>query len=152
MESLLAFAAWLTIHRRSINVPLGLAATNRAILDFRDFLAEHRHSLYMRYSSSSAVVVRDVFQPSGGSPNQGTQSGFVVDRIGNSIRRRGTRRSKMLEASELLRMVLPFCPLRVAAAFCAGSYHDALSGDFSTTASPNPRKESVCLLLVRNLF
>ncbi len=49
--------------------------------------------------------------------------------------------------SELLPMVLPFCPRRVLAAFSAGHYHDIETG--AAIESPKPRKLCVALLLVR---
>ena len=55
--------------------------------------------------------------------------------------------SERLDVSELLSIILPFCPRRTAEAFSAGFYHDSLTG--SITVSPVPRRKAVALLLVR---
>ena len=55
--------------------------------------------------------------------------------------------TRVLDLTELLPIIVPFCPRRAMEALSAGFYHDPLTG--SINVSPTPRKKSVALLLVR---
>ena len=66
---------------------------------------------------------------------------------GNRTTNSGEEIKNRLDVSNLLPIILPFCPRRITEAFSAGFYHDSKTG--SIIVDPAPRKISAALLLVR---